>query len=301
VILVVYRNSSQEVFGKIKIRGGTPGVGKVLTSDAGGVGTWQTPASGGSAFWTDGTVANTITNSNTGNVGIGTAAPSTKLEVKGTGNQYIRLSSTASNVDIASQYSDTANNVSVFSGLLGASAGAGRWGVYNNGTRMVVDNSGNVGIGIVTPTTKLDVNGNTRIVGNVDVSGTARIGGGSPAVGKVLTSTDSSGNATWQTGVEVDAVNLGGGSTSGQICGVTSNKRFLVTVYGTVTVGGGGPPSVQATVNGVSATYPIYELAGNRQPFVIPVAVISTGGCINASVSVPGSGGAVMTSMSIVG
>ncbi len=37
-----------EVNGTVKISGGTPGAGKVLTSDANGVGSWQTPASGGS-------------------------------------------------------------------------------------------------------------------------------------------------------------------------------------------------------------------------------------------------------------
>lgn len=35
-----------EVNGQIKITGGTPGAGKVLTSDANGLATWQTPAEG---------------------------------------------------------------------------------------------------------------------------------------------------------------------------------------------------------------------------------------------------------------
>ncbi len=37
-----------DVNGSIRVRGGQPGLGKVLTSDATGVGTWQTPAGGGS-------------------------------------------------------------------------------------------------------------------------------------------------------------------------------------------------------------------------------------------------------------
>ena len=41
-----------EVNGQVKISGGTPGAGKVLTSDASGLATWQSPSGGGSsAFW----------------------------------------------------------------------------------------------------------------------------------------------------------------------------------------------------------------------------------------------------------
>lgn len=36
-----------EVAGQVKITGGSPGAGKVLTSDASGLATWTTPASGG--------------------------------------------------------------------------------------------------------------------------------------------------------------------------------------------------------------------------------------------------------------
>ncbi|MBN2357361.1 hypothetical protein JXO59_14705, partial [candidate division KSB1 bacterium] len=51
---------------------------------------------------------------------------------------------------------------------------------------MRVTNSGLVGIRTNTPTADLDVNG------------TVRIRGGSPAAGKVLMATDSNGNAGWQ-------------------------------------------------------------------------------------------------------
>ncbi|HRG52886.1 MAG TPA: hypothetical protein PLL00_08630 [Bacteroidia bacterium] len=60
---------------------GNQGAGKVLTSDANGVATWQTaPAGGGSSQWT--TAGNDISYT-TGNVGVGTATPDAKLHIAG--------------------------------------------------------------------------------------------------------------------------------------------------------------------------------------------------------------------------
>jgi hypothetical protein len=56
------------------------GAGKVLTSDALGLGTWRAPAGGG---WSDDGAVVRLTTI-TDNVGIGTAAPSQKLHVEGT-------------------------------------------------------------------------------------------------------------------------------------------------------------------------------------------------------------------------
>ncbi|MEK2645789.1 beta strand repeat-containing protein [Bdellovibrio sp. BCCA] len=50
--------ASLEVVGQVKITGGTPGAGKVLTSDAVGLATWQTPAAGNPGTVTEVTSAN---------------------------------------------------------------------------------------------------------------------------------------------------------------------------------------------------------------------------------------------------
>ena len=62
----------------------------------------------------------------------------------------------------------------------------------NNGAyQMVIQKgTGNVGIGSIVPTQKLEVAGNAKINGNLQVLG------GGPAAGKVLTS-DAAGNGTW--------------------------------------------------------------------------------------------------------
>ena len=68
-----------DVVGTVKITDGTQGAGKVLTSDADGLASWETATAGGGGdtLWTaDGT---NIYNANTGSVGVGTTTPGTGL------------------------------------------------------------------------------------------------------------------------------------------------------------------------------------------------------------------------------
>lgn len=61
-----------DVNGTFKLTDGTQGAGKILTSDANGIASWQSPAETVSS-WTK--LNNNIYNNNAGNVGIGTTAP----------------------------------------------------------------------------------------------------------------------------------------------------------------------------------------------------------------------------------
>jgi len=70
-----------EVNGQVKITGGTPWAGKVLTSDANGLASWQTPSAwwgGWSSQWT--TTGSSIYYTWT-NVGISSSNPKTKLQI----------------------------------------------------------------------------------------------------------------------------------------------------------------------------------------------------------------------------
>lgn len=85
-----------EIAGQIKITGGTPGLGKLLTSDATGLATWTSPLSpsyiAGTGLTLTGTTFNSvwtasgndIYNNNTGKVGIGTTTPDAEFEVVST-------------------------------------------------------------------------------------------------------------------------------------------------------------------------------------------------------------------------
>lgn len=78
--VVTYGNSI--VSGQIKVLGGNPGAGKVLTSDASGLASWQTPAAGGAGgLWS--VSGNNASSTNSGNIGIGTNNPVAKLDVNG--------------------------------------------------------------------------------------------------------------------------------------------------------------------------------------------------------------------------
>jgi len=108
-------------------------------------------ATGNMQFRTADNINRLIITNTTGNVGIGTTSPLSRVVIQGHGT------TTAGTLNVT------------------ASDGA---------SRFFVRDDGNVGIGTTTPTTRLDIEGQIRIRG------------GSPAVGRVLTS-DATGLAVW--------------------------------------------------------------------------------------------------------
>lgn len=177
-----------EVVGQVKITGGTPGAGKVLISDATGLASWATPgtATGGwGILGNASTVAGTnfigttdavdfVTKTNNtevmrvtsaGNVGIGTNAPSYKLDISGSqnnlrlqaaaANDYPRMFFSSSHASVGGVINrDAAKDI-----YFGESSDAGRWIFRGTGALTV---EGSVGIGTTAPVNMLQVNSATN-------------------------------------------------------------------------------------------------------------------------------------------
>jgi len=124
------------------------------------------------------TTSNTYLATQGGNVGIGTATPTQKLEVNGA----LKLVSNVGGFPGPAIYASQGGGVLALTGSVNGF-------VFNNqadtANLVSITNTGNVGVGTVTPAAKLEVAGNVKMVD------------GNQADGKVLTS-DANGVASWQ-------------------------------------------------------------------------------------------------------
>jgi hypothetical protein len=123
-----------------------------------------------------------------GNVGIGTTIPTAKLHINNGDNSYGAILATSTGNPFAlytktlvvqpgdvesfrlGMKYDTNENNGFISFYRGQSSDGGFLGLSTNGLeRMRLDRAGNVGIGMQTPTEKLEIAGNTKINGNLSI------------------------------------------------------------------------------------------------------------------------------------
>ena len=133
-----------EIAGQIKITGGAPGAGKVLTSDALGLATWTTPTTGGSLTSVTGTAPIVSSGGNTPAISITQAG-------------------TAANGFLSSTDWNTFNNKLAGTGTTNYLA---RWtSATALGIGATFDNGTNVGIGTAVPTEKVTISGGGGVLG----------------------------------------------------------------------------------------------------------------------------------------
>jgi hypothetical protein len=163
-----------EVNGQVKITGGTPGAGQVLTCDANGLATWEPAPGAGTvggsglasriAYWTGtSTVSNAISlawDNVNGRMGIGATTPDTKLHILGgidatpsSGTGYMVIGPITSTNVVYDDNEILARNNGVVSTL----------SLNANGGNVIINGSGTgmVGIGTNSPSFQLELSTNS--------------------------------------------------------------------------------------------------------------------------------------------
>ena len=201
---------------------------------------------------------------NGGNVGIGTTSPVYKLDVNGIGNFSNGFSNPSSETGYRLKFYDNGGTYNDTGIGLDGSGGGGEimwfndlggfyWGLGTGGTKMKLDSSGNLGIGIISPTTPLHVSGIIQVEG----------GGSTTFYG-----TDASGSYARNFGTQLYTFRDAGGSvitsintTSGVITTTGGNSTNWNTAYGWGNHASANyvPQARTLTINGTS-----YDLSANR-------------------------------------
>lgn len=195
-------NQSLTVNGLIKITEGSPGSGKVLTSDATGLASWTTPASGISSLSAIGatpnangaTITGTVLNLQPASTSFGgvvttgvqsfTGAKTFTLSTANSSTIDVRNTATTGTLAIAGNFN--VNGINAGGANYGlnvtASGGGSNYGLFLQNTIVAGTNNyavyseapaqsyfaGNVGIGILAPTATVEVAGNIRMYGSAN-------------------------------------------------------------------------------------------------------------------------------------
>lgn len=208
-----------------------------------------------------------------GSVGINNINPSRTLDVSGATIVGGGVSSAALTISTSiGNYTWTDYTLATPSSFLTTIGASGYYEVSNSTGNIKLDSSGNVGVGIVTPTYKLDVSGTSRITSSLLI-GTAgssvrklSIDNANGAVAAHLSFNDPSGTARFISGINgitddtlfagQQSLRFYAGTTIGSIATMPTNERFVIHANGGIGIGlvSGGTPSAVAILELSSTT-----------------------------------------------
>jgi hypothetical protein len=159
--------------GKLEIQGSNPTIvidveaanenGTLYFRDAFGGGVARIQTAGQDITFRTGTTGDDDMVIDGGNVGIGTTSPQAKLHInQSIANTAARAIIEAASWDATLKLKNSNGTWEIFNDYTGLGT-TGALAFYNSGYRMVIDNTGNVGIGTTSPSEKLEVNGNINV------------------------------------------------------------------------------------------------------------------------------------------
>ncbi|MDA9330302.1 tail fiber domain-containing protein [bacterium] len=211
----------------------TGAAGQVLSTTSTGIDWADANTLPGAGLWLE--IGNDIYNSNTGNVGIGTASPSFGtgggLQITNATQANLRFTDTSASTFIT----DLALSNDDFYIINRASSGQLKFRVNASNEAMTIDSNGNVGIGTTSPSKKLEITGSTPTAGDTTLHlkvPTGNITAGVTEMGNILFS--SSDASSGGTGSIAKISTIAGAGTSAWIgSGRPTDLAFFTQPLGT--------------------------------------------------------------------
>ncbi len=301
-----------EVAGQVKITGGSPGAGKILTSDGQGLASWEPLPVAEVSQWT---TSGANIHFNSGNVGIGTTVPAKEFHVFGSsGNQAIFEGTFNAGIDIRARgneaghvaYLDFATN-STGVGTPDYNARIAGFGdnslrIYSSdqNERIRMTSTGNVGIGTTSPAAKLDLRFGTAEQG-ILVGGAASATGETTAVRGINVDFASNNNTLQLDGIRSSIhhnLSQGGTAVNGSFTGVVyaggsgatgDSHKHGIGVFG---------QAIQANMSGHGVAVGVQGLVTGVLPIDDPVVGSTYAGYFENTTEVTGNNVGVYISTS---